>query len=174
MKSYLEGCRPEKRTIVMIRGYGDWGYPAMCTYQVKAYEDEVIRVIEAYLDSLPADSDLRRDRYPFEIRTEDDGRHLFSYSDGRIYNDKRGEPLTKDAKKRILIRIYDGKQNPPKLMNEFYDYEEQLGLAAELFLELEGRHRDVSEIYFEVFSRDGDKLLYRYRNGAVYDRTEKP
>ena len=86
MKNYLDGFCPEKRKVVMIRGYGDWGYPAMCTYQVKAYEDEAIGVIEAYLDSLPADSGYRRDRYGFEVRTENDGRHLFSYRDGKIYD----------------------------------------------------------------------------------------
>jgi len=172
MKPYLEEIGSQKRKIVMVRGYGDIAYPTICTYLVKTYEDEAIEIIERYLDSLPEGGEYRRERYSFEIRTEDDSRHLFCYKDGRIYNDERGKPLPEDAKKRILIRIYDGKQSPPKLMNEFYDYEENLELAEELFLELEGRHRDVSEIYFEVFAKEENKLMYRYRNGVVYDRIE--
>lgn len=86
MKPYLENCRPEMRKVVMIRGYGDWGYPAVCTYRTKAYEDEAIGVIEAYLDSLPADSGYVRERYEFEIRTEDDERHLYRYKNGVVYD----------------------------------------------------------------------------------------
>lgn len=173
MRPYLEKADFQRRPVVVIRGYGYCDYPTMCSYQTKAYEDEAIKVIEQYLDSLPTGGELRRDRYDFEIRTGDDGRHLFSYKNGRIHNDKRGVPVPEDARRRILIRIYDGKQNPPRFMHEFYDFEEQLSMAAELFLELEGRHRDISEIYFEVFSREGDKLLYRYRNGVVYDKVEE-
>lgn len=169
MRSYLEGI-PETRKIVMIRGYGDCSYPAICTYQSKAYEEEAIDVIEQYLDSLQEGGEYHRDRYTFEVRTEDDERHLFSYMGGRLYNDQRGVPEPKDAKKRVLIRIYDGKQNPPRLRSEFFDFEEQLELAAELFLELERRHGDVSGIYFEVLSKEENELMYRYRDGVVYDR----
>lgn len=171
MRPYLEGI-PEKRKIVMIRGYGDWSYPTICTYQTKAYEDEAIGVIEQYLDSLQEGGEYRRERYTFEVRTEDDGHHLFGYSDGRIHNDKRGIPLPKDKKKRVLIRIYDGKQSPPKLRSEFYDFEEQFSLAADLFLELERRSGGVSEIYFEVLSKEDHKLMYRYKDGVVYDRAK--
>lgn len=77
-----------------------------------------------------------------------------------------------EKRSTVMIRIYDGKQSLPKLRSEFRDYEENLDLAADLFLELERRRGDASGIYFEVFSKEGDKLLYRYRDGAVYDRTE--
>ena len=89
-KEQEEERKWKERTVVMIRGYGDIAYPTICTYQVKVYEDEAIGVIEQYLDSLPEDGEYRRERYTFEVRTGDDKRHLFRYSDGKVYDDKRG------------------------------------------------------------------------------------
>ena len=68
---------------VLIRGYGDIGYPTICTYQVRAREAEAIAIIEEYLRT---QTECKPERYLFEIRTEDDSRHLFSYRNDEIFN----------------------------------------------------------------------------------------
>ena len=74
--------------IVLIRGYGDYSYPNICTYRVLARSDQAIAVIEHYLSQQDV---YRKDTYDFQIRTEDDSRHLYCYQNGEVYQDERGE-----------------------------------------------------------------------------------
>ena len=59
--------------MVIIRGYGDIGYPWICTFYQEAAERDAVTVIEEFLQTLP---DKERERYEFQVRTEDDLRHL--------------------------------------------------------------------------------------------------
>lgn len=68
--------------MVMIRGFGDCSSPNICTFQVKTEADNAINVIENFLDS---QTEYRRESYDFEVRTEDDSKHLYCYMDGKKY-----------------------------------------------------------------------------------------
>ena len=68
--------------LVIIRGYGDYSHPTICTYYEKAKESEAINIIEDYLN---IQTEYKKQCYDFEIRTEDDTKHLYCYLDGKIY-----------------------------------------------------------------------------------------
>lgn len=77
----------EDRTVI-IRGYGDIAYPCICTFYKEVKESEAISVIENYLE---VQTECKKERYDFEVRTADDKTSLFCYKNGEIYDDARGE-----------------------------------------------------------------------------------
>lgn len=157
-----------KERTVIIRGYGYICDPCICTFYVKTEESRAIEVIEKYLD---IQTDCERERYHFEVRTADDRRSLFQYTDGRIYKDNRGENEPKDTRKSVSLKAFviNSDTDESTCVYTNADFEDEAKQHMDFAIEKIRTKLRTDNIYFEVRNEEETELLYCYDKDGIFN-----